>query len=55
MEFGLDVHPVVPRGSWRDSEQLRYQAAGEWGNLLDLDRVPEVRTLREKVNYCVRN
>jgi hypothetical protein len=30
-------------------EQLRYQAAGEWGNLLGLDRVPEVRTLREKV------
>ena len=30
-------------------EQLRYAAAGEWGNLLGLDRVPEVRTLREKV------
>src|SRR6266571_6399135 len=30
-------------------EQLRYQAAGEWGNLLGLDRIPEVRTLREKV------
>ena len=30
-------------------EQLRYQAAGEWGNLLGLDRVPEVRTLREKL------
>jgi len=30
-------------------EQLRYRAAGEWGNLLGLDRIPEVRTLREKV------
>jgi hypothetical protein len=30
-------------------EQLRYAAAGEWGNLLGLDRVPEVRTLRAKV------
>ena len=30
-------------------EQLRYAAAGEWGNLLGLDRVPEVRTLRKKV------
>ena len=35
-------------------EQLRYAAAGEWGNLLGLDRVPEVRTLREKLNLlCV--
>jgi hypothetical protein len=30
-------------------EQLRYAAAGEWGNLLGLDRVPEVRTLRQKL------
>src|ERR1035437_8647787 len=30
-------------------EQLRYAAAGEWGNLLGLDRIPEVRTLREKL------
>jgi len=30
-------------------EQLRYAATGEWGNLLGLDRVPEVRTLREKL------
>jgi len=30
-------------------EQLRYQAPGEWGQLLGLDRVPEVRTLREKL------
>jgi len=35
-------------------EQLRYAAAGEWGNLLGLDRVPEVRTLREKVKLLCR-
>lgn len=32
-------------------EQLRYQSAGEWGNLLGLDRIPEVRTLREKLKW----
>lgn len=30
-------------------EQLRYAAPGEWGNLLGLDRVPEVKTLRAKL------
>lgn len=30
-------------------EQLRYAPPGEWGKLLGLDRIPEVRTLREKV------
>lgn len=30
-------------------EDLRYTAPGEWGKLLGLDRVPEVRTLRQKV------
>jgi len=30
-------------------EQLRYEAAGEWGKLLGLDRIPEVRTVREKL------
>ena len=35
-------------------EQLRYVSAGEWGNLLGLDRVPEVRTLREKLKLlCI--
>lgn len=31
-------------------ESLRYRAPGEWGNLLGLDRIPEVRTLREKLH-----
>jgi hypothetical protein len=30
-------------------EQLRCQAPGEWGKLLGLDRIPEVKTLRQKV------
>lgn len=30
-------------------EQLRYVAPGEWGKLLGLDRIPEVRTLRQKI------
>ena len=30
-------------------EQLRYQAPGEWGKLLGLDRIPEVKTLRDKL------
>ena len=33
----------------RSLEQLRYLSPGEWGNLLGLDRIPEVRTLREKL------
>jgi len=31
-------------------ESLRYCAPGEWGKVLGLDRVPEVRTLREKIS-----
>ena len=35
-------------------ESLRYSAPGEWGKLLGLDRVPEVRTLREKIRLLAR-
>lgn len=35
-------------------EALRYEAPGEWGNLLGLDRVPEVRTLRAKIQLLAR-
>lgn len=31
-------------------EGLRYCAPGEWGKVLGLDRVPEVRTLRQKLD-----
>lgn len=30
-------------------EQVRYQSPGEWGKLMGLDRIPEVRTLRQKL------
>jgi len=30
-------------------EQLRYHSTGEWGKLLSLDRMPEVKTLRKKI------
>jgi len=30
-------------------EALRYEPPGEWGRVLGLDRIPEVRTLREKL------
>jgi hypothetical protein len=33
----------------RSLEALRYEPPGEWGRLVGLDRIPEVRTLREKV------
>lgn len=32
-------------------ERLRYGVPGEWGKLLGLDRVPEVRTVREKLAH----
>jgi len=35
-------------------EQLRYVAPGEWGDLLGLDRVPEVRCLRNKLALLSR-
>ena len=38
----------------RTLEQLRYCAPGEWGSLVGLDRIPEVRTLREKVKALAR-
>jgi hypothetical protein len=40
---------LMALGRIRSLEQLRYQAPGEWGKLLGLDRIPEVRTLREKL------
>jgi hypothetical protein len=34
---------------FKSVESLRYSAPGEWGKMLGLDRVPEVRTLRKKI------
>ena len=36
-------------------ESLRYEAPGEWGKLLGLDRIPEVRTLRVKIEILCAN
>jgi hypothetical protein len=51
--YGIDsiflVLALMALARIRSVEQLRYQAPGEWGKVLGLDRVPEVRTLREKI------
>ena len=31
--------------------QLRSDSPGEWGNILGLDRIPEVKTLRQKIKH----
>ncbi len=36
-------------------EELRYSAPGEWGKMLGLDRIPEAKTLREKIGYLSSN
>ncbi len=36
-------------------ESLRYCAPGEWGKLLGLDRIPEARTLRNKVKLLTED
>jgi len=35
-------------------EALRYQPPGEWGKLTGLDRIPEVKTMRQKVEVLSR-
>jgi len=35
-------------------EALRYEPPGEWGRILGMDRIPEVRTMREKVALLCR-
>jgi len=42
-------------GRLQSMEALRYTAPGEWGKLLGLDRVPEVRTLRAKIEILCAN
>lgn len=36
-------------------EALRYEPPGEWGKLLGLDRIPEVRTMREKIELLCQD
>jgi hypothetical protein len=38
-------------GRVQSFEALRYEPPGEWGKLLGLDRIPEVRTLRSKIEH----
>jgi hypothetical protein len=39
----------------KSMEKLRYEAPGEWGKLLGLDRVPEVRTMRLKMKHLAEH
>jgi hypothetical protein len=40
----------------RSMEKVRYQAPGEWGKLLGLDRLPEVKTMRKKIGLlCAKD
>lgn len=36
-------------------ESLRYCAPGEWGKLLGIDRIPEVKTMRRKIDILTNN
>lgn len=36
-------------GRVKSLEKLRYEPPGEWGKLLGMDRIPEVKTLRNKI------
>lgn len=36
-------------------EQLRYCSPGEWGKIVGLDRIPEVKTLREKIDFLSKS
>lgn len=38
----------------RSLEAVRYEPPGEWGKLLGLDRIPEVRTLRAKLAHLCK-
>jgi hypothetical protein len=39
----------------KSMEQVRFQFPGEWGKLLGLDRIPEVKTLREKLKLLSKD
>jgi len=56
--YGLDslvlLLAFMALGRLESIESLRYSAPGEWGKLLGLDRVPEVRTLRAKIQLLAQ-
>ncbi len=51
--YGLDsiflLMAFMALGRIKSIERLRYCPPGEWGNILGLDRIPEVKTLRAKL------
>jgi len=57
--YGLDsillLLALMALARMESLESLRYKAPGEWGKLLGLDRIPEVRTLRIKINTLCAN
>ncbi len=57
--YGIDsiflLLALMALGRIQSLEQFRYQAPGEWGKLLGLDRIPEVRTLREKLKLLCQD
>ena len=57
--YGLDsillLLALMALARMESLESLRYKAPGEWGKLLGLDRIPEVRTLRMKMNTLCAN
>ncbi len=57
--YGLDslllLLSLMALGRLDTIEALRYTAPGEWSKLLGLDRAPEVRTLRAKIQHLSAN
>ena len=57
--YGLDsillLLALMALARMQSVESLRYKAPGEWGKLLGLDRIPEVRTLRAKMDLLCAN
>jgi hypothetical protein len=46
---------LLALGRVKSLEQLRYQPPGEWGKLLGMDRIPEVKTLRNKIELLCQS
>lgn len=57
--YGLDslllVLAFTALARIKSIESLRYSAPGEWGKLVGLDRIPEVRTLRSKIKLLTED
>jgi len=57
--YGLDsillLLALMALARMQSLESLRYKAPGEWGKLIGLDRIPEVRTLRAKIDVLCAN